>query len=175
MGKGTAIATLGQPGDVDVASATGGQVLSWDGTNWVAVDAGSGGGGGAVDSVNGQTGAVVIDADDIDDSGRCTSCNCSSAGSADSAVQPSDNVSTLTNDAGYITAADLAEIELNVNDLVTLSGVAENSAISALLLGAPLQTARQSRVLYRIWKLLWNSRLALLPWLLSPLAAPTVI
>lgn len=36
---------------------------------WVLAVGGSGGlGGGAVDSVNGQTGAVVLDADDIDDS-----------------------------------------------------------------------------------------------------------
>jgi hypothetical protein len=42
--------------------------ISWDGTNWILLaggGSGSGGGGGAVDSVNGQTGVVVLDAGDV--------------------------------------------------------------------------------------------------------------
>ena len=38
-----------------------GEVLQWDGSNWVPAAAG----GGVVDSVNGQTGVVVLDTDDI--------------------------------------------------------------------------------------------------------------
>lgn len=83
VGKGTAIATIGQIGDVDVAGATSGQVLQYDGTEWVAAAAG----GGNVDSVNGQVGVVVLDATDV------------------GAVAPGDNVSDLANDAGYITSA----------------------------------------------------------------------
>jgi hypothetical protein len=56
--------------DVDAhlnqSTAGSGEVLSWNGSDydWVAQS----GGGGAVDSVNTQTGVVVLDADDIDDS-----------------------------------------------------------------------------------------------------------
>ena len=57
--------------DVDAhlnqSTAGSGEVLSWNGSDydWVAQSVG---GGGAVDSVNTQTGVVVLDADDIDDS-----------------------------------------------------------------------------------------------------------
>lgn len=50
-----------------------------------------------VTSVNGETGAVVLDAADV---GAATTAQ---GVLADSAVQPGDNISTLTNDAGYIT------------------------------------------------------------------------
>lgn len=49
-----------------------------------AVRDNGGGGGGAVDSVNGQTGDVVLDADDV------------------GALESGDNISLLTNDAGYL-------------------------------------------------------------------------
>lgn len=51
--------------DVDITTntPTNGQVLEWDGTNFVPADAAA----SAVDSVNSQTGTVVLDADDISD------------------------------------------------------------------------------------------------------------
>jgi len=51
--------------DVDTTTAlpSTGDVLTWDGNQWEP----QAGGGGAVDSVNGQTGVVVLDMDDIDD------------------------------------------------------------------------------------------------------------
>ena len=51
---------------LNTSSASNNEVLSWTGSDydWVAQS----GGGGAVDSVNTQTGAVVLDADDISDS-----------------------------------------------------------------------------------------------------------
>jgi len=59
--SGTAV--LGDLADVTVPTPTDGQVLTYDTVNgWNAEDP-----VGAVDSVNGQTGVVVIDADDIDD------------------------------------------------------------------------------------------------------------
>jgi hypothetical protein len=65
-----------------------------------------GGGGGAVDSVNTQTGVVVLDADDIDDTSTTHKfATAAQLTNADNAVQPGDNISALTNDAGYITAA----------------------------------------------------------------------
>ena len=70
----------------------------WNGTAWVSS-------GGAVSSVNTQTGAVVLDADDISDSATTNKfATQAELNSIASATQPGDNVSTLTNDAGYITA-----------------------------------------------------------------------
>lgn len=49
--------------DITTTAPTNGQVLEWDGTNFVPADAAA----SAVDSVNSQTGTVVLDADDISD------------------------------------------------------------------------------------------------------------
>ena len=49
--------------DTTTSAPTNGQVLQWNGTNWVPAT----GGGGAVDSVNGKTGVVVLTIDDLDD------------------------------------------------------------------------------------------------------------
>jgi len=58
--------------DVDAhlnqSTAGSNEVLSWNGSDYDWVPQSGGGGGGAVDSVNTQTGVVVLDADDIDDS-----------------------------------------------------------------------------------------------------------
>ena len=63
-----------------------------------------------VDSVNGKTGVVVLDADDV---GAATS---TQGATADSATQPGDNISTLTNDSGYITIAQVpADVVSSVN------------------------------------------------------------
>lgn len=62
-------------------------------------------GGGAVESVNSQTGVVVLDAGDV---GAATSAQGSTA---DSALQPGNNVSELVNDAGYITTAPPAPVD----------------------------------------------------------------
>lgn len=48
----------------DPATKSSGQVLTYNGYSWVASTP-SGGSGGAVDSVNGQTGAVVLSASDV--------------------------------------------------------------------------------------------------------------
>lgn len=162
VGGGTELTSIDQMGDVDVTTVAplNGQVLSWDGTNWIP----SSSSGAPVDSVNGQTGIVVLDADNIDDTATTNKFTTASdisklagiapgaevnvnadwnAGSgdaqilnkptlgtaaaadttdfataaqgatADSALQPGDNVSTLTNDAGYITAAGAPGTDLS--------------------------------------------------------------
>ena len=45
------------------------QVLQWNGSTWTAGTVSSGG-GGAVDSVNGQTGTVVLDTGDLSEDGN---------------------------------------------------------------------------------------------------------
>ena len=68
----------------------------------------------AVTSVNTQTGAVVLDADDIDDSATTHKfATAAQLSNADSATQPGDNVSTLTNDAGFITSASVPVDSVN--------------------------------------------------------------
>ncbi|WGL30775.1 long tail fiber protein [Synechococcus phage S-CRES3] len=65
VGKGTALYTINQLGDVDTSTAapSNGDFLQWDGANWVPGTSS----GAPVDSVNGQTGVVALDADDISD------------------------------------------------------------------------------------------------------------
>ncbi|MCK5616549.1 hypothetical protein KAR91_82565 [Candidatus Pacearchaeota archaeon] len=78
--------------------------------------AANGTGGGSVDSVNDQTGVVVLDADDISDTTTTnkytTAADISklagvAAGAQVNTIDSGDNVSLLTNDAGYITSAAL--------------------------------------------------------------------
>ena len=60
---------------------------------------------GGVESVNGQTGTVVLVSDDIDDSGSVKKfATANQLNLIGTALQPSDNVSELTNDAGYVTS-----------------------------------------------------------------------
>lgn len=81
----------GKTGAVQImpTGGTTGQVLTKtaSGTAWQTVS-----GGGAVDSVNGQTGTVVLDADDV-------------GALPDTTVIPT-KTSDLTNDSGFITSAD---------------------------------------------------------------------
>lgn len=65
----------------------------FNGATWQKIDQTN-----LVTSVNGQTGAVTLTASDV---GAATSAQ---GALADSAVQPGDNVSDLTNDAGYLTS-----------------------------------------------------------------------
>lgn len=59
VGGGTELNSIQQLGDVTLTALENGQFLQWNGSAWVNVN--------AVDSVNGQTGAVVLALDDIDD------------------------------------------------------------------------------------------------------------
>lgn len=65
LGGGSLKLKLGMLVDVDTQGAVNGNVLRFNGAEWVPGSGGSG--GGAVDSVNGQTGIVVLDSDDIDE------------------------------------------------------------------------------------------------------------
>ncbi|HSG52131.1 MAG TPA: hypothetical protein VLA40_08475, partial [Rheinheimera sp.] len=62
---GIVVLALGDINDVNISGVTNGQSLVYNATatEWRAVTIS--GGGGAVDSVNGQTGVVVLDADDV--------------------------------------------------------------------------------------------------------------
>lgn len=58
---------LYDPGDPAGTASTDAVTVTLAGSVGVTLTVAAGGGGGAVDSVNGQTGTVVLDADDIDD------------------------------------------------------------------------------------------------------------
>tara|TARA_R110002050_G_scaffold66762_1_gene144656 strand:+ start:5534 stop:6697 length:1164 start_codon:yes stop_codon:yes gene_type:complete len=106
---GNGSAYIGDLLDVDTTTdpPTDGQVLTWvDADSKWEPRTVSDGGGGAVDSVNSQTGVVVLDADDISDASTTnqfvTSAQKTSIGTA---IQPSNNISVLTNDSNYLTSS----------------------------------------------------------------------
>ena len=79
------------------------QVLMWTSNNRWEPRTVSATGGAAVDSVNTQTGDVVLDADDIDDTSTTHKFATSvQLGLAETAVQPGDDISSLNNNANYI-------------------------------------------------------------------------
>ena len=67
LNKPSIPADLDDLSNVSSTAPSTGEVLKWNGSEWAPATDLSGTGGGAVDSVNTQTGAVVLDADDIDD------------------------------------------------------------------------------------------------------------
>lgn len=95
------LALTGQPGDWCFRSDEGfGYVIVAEPpsvlANWQQIATP----GGDVNSVNGQTGTVVLGPSDV---GAATAAQ---GVLASSAIQPGDNISELTNDAGYITSGD---------------------------------------------------------------------
>ena len=73
----------------------------WNGTVW---DPAAFSASGAVTSFNTRTGAVTLSSLDITNALTYTPATAAQGALADSAVQPGDNVSDLTNDAGYLTS-----------------------------------------------------------------------
>jgi len=102
VGGGTSLYSIAQLGDVDPSGVVDGQVLVYSSSESKWVPADQTGGGGDVESVNGQTGAVVLVVSDLaNDAGYITA--------AEAPVQVSDiptNNNQLLNGAGYITAAE---------------------------------------------------------------------
>ena len=83
-----AAASIDDLSDVVITTASSGQVLTYNGTNWVNQAVPS----APVTSVNGQTGVVSLASTDLTDTA--------------SIVYGGDNVSRLTNDAGYYSSGD---------------------------------------------------------------------
>jgi hypothetical protein len=114
-GKPSIPADLDDLSNVSSTAPSPGEVLKWNGSAWAPATDLSGTGGGAVDSVNTQTGAVVLDADDIDDSS--TSHKFVSQTEMDKldhiTITTDVNITTLknladTNNAGVLLAASTA-------------------------------------------------------------------
>ena len=88
--------------DTETYPPVAGQALIWDGSQWApgAVE-------GGVTSVAGKTGDVTLVKTDITDFSDADYATAAQGLLADAAVQPGDNLSTLTNDAGFITLAEV--------------------------------------------------------------------
>ncbi len=92
----------GEQGKIYLALDSG-KIYRWSGSVYVEISPGV---VPPVDSVNGQTGAVMLDADDIsDDSTTHKFATQADIDKANSALQSGDNISELNNDAGYLTSA----------------------------------------------------------------------
>lgn len=92
------------------------------------ISASGGSGGGAVDSVNGQTGTVVLDADDIDDSSTTQKfATATQLSNADNAVQPGD-LATVATSGDYNDLTNKPTIPNELTDLdTTVTGTQLNS------------------------------------------------
>lgn len=127
VGKGTAITSIGQLGDVDLTGLQSGEVLKWDGTSWSPAADSS-----AVSSVAGKTGAVTLVKADITDFSDADYATAAQGGLADSAVQPGDDISDLNNDAGFITSAQApvqpGDIPVVGAGVITLESYGEGAA-----------------------------------------------
>jgi len=137
----------GETGKIYVALDTN-KCYRWSGSAYVYITS------GAVDSVNGETGIVVLSAGDIQMDSEATSVESklvSLQGDVDSVTDDVSHLVTLSgvaldsDDLGSFTGSTIAdnqtikdalqdletaheEVDQNVNDLITLSGVAENSS-----------------------------------------------
>lgn len=109
---------LNDLGDVNVSGgATDNQALAWDDATQKWIPQTISGGSGAVDSVNGQTGVVVLDADDIDDTST-TNKFVTAAEKSDisTAVQPGD-LATVATTGDYTDLSNTPTIPTSVDDL----------------------------------------------------------
>lgn len=97
----------------------------WNGSSW---QTGGGGGGGSVDSVNGQTGTVVLDADDIDDTATTNKFTNSTDISKLSGIESGADVTDATNvaAAGAVMESDTSTASMSF--VIDEDNMASNSA-----------------------------------------------
>jgi hypothetical protein len=88
------------------------------GSGDITISATGGGGGGQVDSVVAGTGIDVDATDPVNPEVSLDSASVASLGLADTALQSGDNVSDLTNDAGYLTSAPVASVNTQTGAVV---------------------------------------------------------
>jgi hypothetical protein len=147
VGAGTVAAQgLDTLADVDTSTIPPGvgQVLKWDGTNWVPADDSN---TDAVTSVAGKTGDVTLVKADITDFADGDYATATQGALADSATQPGDNISTLTNDAAYITSAGapVQSVAGKTGDVTLVKGdVGLGNVDNTSDANKPISTATQS-------------------------------
>jgi hypothetical protein len=152
-----AFPATGETGKIYVAIDTNKQ-YRWSGSTYIQITS------GAVDSVNGETGIVVLDAGDIQMVSEATSVESklvSLQGEVDATEDDISHLVTLSgvavdsDDLGSFTGSTIPdsqtikqalqaietaheEVDQNANDLITLSGVAENSADLGVFTGVTI-------------------------------------
>lgn len=105
--------------DVTITAPANGEALVYNGTEWVNQTLPT----GAVDSVNGQTGVVVLDADDIDDS-----LTTNKFATQAELNQIATNTSNIATNSGNI-ATNTSNIATNTSDISTnASNIATNTS-----------------------------------------------
>ena len=140
VGRGTAIATLGQIGDIDLTGLQNDQVLKWNGTSWVP-----GNDSGAVSSVAGKTGDVTLVLADITDFSAGDYATAAQGAKADSAVQPGD-LATVATTGSYDDLADRPTIPSTPGDIGAATAAQGALADSAIQPGVvnPVYFANQA-------------------------------
>lgn len=128
--------------DVAAMTPTTNQVLQWNGSTWTAGTVSSGG-GGAVDSVNGQTGTVVLDTGDLSEDGNLFFTDARVA--ANSAVAANTAKSTFPGfgtTAGTALEGNTSLLQLGTSSTTALAGdtnvitSAERTKLSGIATGA---------------------------------------
>ena len=108
-------------------------ICTADGTgvaNWQQINAGGGGGGGQVNTVVGTVNEIDVDATDpVNPILSLATAVTDSLALADTALQSGDNVSELTNDAGYITSAPVDSVNGNTGVVVLVEEEIDGTAI----------------------------------------------
>jgi len=111
--------SINQLNDVDAGGATQDQILTWDGTNWVNTDAPDipTNTSDLVNDGNGTPGAgeVFITENEVNQLLAGNNIDGTPDATNPGYLQPGDNVSELTNDAGYITDAGVTKIVAGTN------------------------------------------------------------
>ena len=133
--KPTIPANLDDLGDVVITTPSNNQILSYNGTNWVNTNAGSGTGdvvgpASAVDSgvalFDGTTGKLIKDGGVLGTAAFTATGDYATGAQgslANSAVQPGDNISTLTNDSGFTTnTGTVTSVDATVPTGLAVSG-----------------------------------------------------
>lgn len=130
---------LGAPGDPGVTKLVAGTNITLTpstGLGEVKIDA-AGGSTAPVQSVNGETGDVVLDAADV---GAATA---EQGDKADTALQPGSDISELTNNAGYITDAGVTKLVAGANITLTPADGLGQVTIEASSGGGSVGTLQQ--------------------------------
>lgn len=132
------VAALGDVGDVTLTALASGEILKWNGAAWVnAPDANNGVWGSITGTLSSQTDlqAALDGKSDTTHNHDSDYATAAQGALADSATQPGDNISTLTNDAGFITDYTVTEGDVTAHQAalsITSSQISDLASYTGL-------------------------------------------